>query len=221
MDLISSFWVQRRKRPSLSAHRQIRLLVEELEDRMLLNNTLSVGGGQPLNINQPSLALNYIIAVSGVFPSRGGGTAAEGTIRRRSAAIFAGNFAPSGWDLCDGQLLPISQYTALFSVIGTYYGGNGTSNFALPDLQGRAAVEAGTAAGLANVAIGQTYRRGKHHIELEPGTLPRRPSFEQWLDRRYRRRSIRQHSEPVAGPQLYHRGIGHLPIAGGGRLLHR
>jgi microcystin-dependent protein len=50
--------------------------------------------------------------------------------------IFAGNFAPRGWATCDGQLLPISQNTALFSLLGTMYGGNGTSNFALPNMQG-------------------------------------------------------------------------------------
>lgn len=52
--------------------------------------------------------------------------------------IFPFNFAPKGWAWCDGQLLPISQNTALFSLLGTTYGGNGKSNFALPDLQGRA-----------------------------------------------------------------------------------
>jgi microcystin-dependent protein len=57
---------------------------------------------------------------------------------------FAFNFAPRGWALCAGQLLPISQNTALFSLIGTYYGGNGTSNFALPDLQGRVPLGQGT-----------------------------------------------------------------------------
>jgi microcystin-dependent protein len=54
------------------------------------------------------------------------------------------NFAPTGWALCDGQLLPISQNTALFSLIGTYYGGDGKSTFALPNLQGKAAVHQGT-----------------------------------------------------------------------------
>ena len=52
--------------------------------------------------------------------------------------IFPFNFAPKGWAWCDGQLLPLSQNTALFSLLGTTYGGNGKSNFALPDLQGRA-----------------------------------------------------------------------------------
>ena len=63
--------------------------------------------------------------------------------------IFTGNFAPTGWALCDGQLLPISQNTALFSLLGTTYGGNGTSNFALPNLQGMAPLGAGQGVGLS------------------------------------------------------------------------
>ncbi|MGD0959430.1 MAG: tail fiber protein [Methylomonas sp.] len=62
--------------------------------------------------------------------------------------IFAGNFAPTGWFLCQGQLLPINQYAALFSLLGTTYGGNGTNNFALPDLRGRVVVGMGNGAGL-------------------------------------------------------------------------
>lgn len=61
--------------------------------------------------------------------------------------VFAGNFAPNGWALCNGQLLPISQNTALFSLLGTNYGGNGTSNFALPNLQGAFPMHAGASAG--------------------------------------------------------------------------
>lgn len=57
--------------------------------------------------------------------------------------MFAFNFAPAGWALCNGQILPIQQYTALFSLLGVTYGGNGTSNFALPNLQGSAALHVG------------------------------------------------------------------------------
>jgi microcystin-dependent protein len=57
--------------------------------------------------------------------------------------IFPFSFAPKGWAFCDGQLLPLSQNTALFSLLGTSYGGDGKSNFALPDLQGSAALAAG------------------------------------------------------------------------------
>jgi microcystin-dependent protein len=57
--------------------------------------------------------------------------------------IFAGNFAPVGWEMCNGQLLPISDYTALFVILGTTYGGNGQTTFALPDLRGRLPVHQG------------------------------------------------------------------------------
>lgn len=61
--------------------------------------------------------------------------------------MFGGNFAPRGWAFCDGQLLPISQNTALFSLIGTFYGGDGRTTFGLPDLRGRVAIHAGSSPG--------------------------------------------------------------------------
>jgi microcystin-dependent protein len=70
--------------------------------------------------------------------------------------IFAGNFAPTGWALCDGQLLPISQNTALFSLLGTTYGGDGKSNFALPDLQDRVPMHPGQGPGLSLRDLGET-----------------------------------------------------------------
>jgi microcystin-dependent protein len=70
--------------------------------------------------------------------------------------VFGFNFAPVGWAFCDGQILPISQNTALFSLIGTYYGGNGTSNFALPNLQGSFPLQQGQALGLSPYDLGQT-----------------------------------------------------------------
>ena len=69
--------------------------------------------------------------------------------------IFPFNFAPVGWATCDGQLLPISQNTALFSLLGTYYGGDGKTTFALPNLQGRVPVHQGQGPGLADYALGQ------------------------------------------------------------------
>jgi microcystin-dependent protein len=69
--------------------------------------------------------------------------------------IFPFNFAPVGWALCNGQILPISQNTALFSLIGTTYGGNGTSNFALPNLQGSAPMAPGQGPGLSNRDLGE------------------------------------------------------------------
>lgn len=70
--------------------------------------------------------------------------------------IFPFNFAPRGWAWCDGQLLPISQNTALFSLLGTTYGGNGQSNFSLPNLQGRAPMQPGQGPGLSLRDLGET-----------------------------------------------------------------
>ena len=69
--------------------------------------------------------------------------------------IFAGNFAPKGWALCNGQLLPISQNTALFSLLGTTYGGDGKSNFALPNMQGSAPMCPGQGPGLSLRSLGE------------------------------------------------------------------
>ena len=69
--------------------------------------------------------------------------------------MFGGNFAPRGWALCDGQLLPISQNQALFSILGTTYGGDGRTTFALPDLRGRVALHEGDGPGLSNRRLGQ------------------------------------------------------------------
>ncbi len=78
-------------------------------------------------------------------------------------------FAPYGWALCNGQILSISQNTALFSLIGTYYGGNGTSTFALPNLQGNAPMHQGNGAGLTPRVIGEIGGRGggdgAHHAD--------------------------------------------------------
>ncbi len=70
--------------------------------------------------------------------------------------IFAGNFAPKGWAFCNGQIIPISQNTALFSLLGTTYGGNGTSNFALPNLQGAAPMHPGQGPGLSLHELGES-----------------------------------------------------------------
>jgi microcystin-dependent protein len=70
--------------------------------------------------------------------------------------IFPFNFAPKGWAWCDGQLLPLSQNTALFSLLGTTYGGDGKSTFALPDLQGRAPMHPGQGPGLSLHDLGET-----------------------------------------------------------------
>ena len=105
---------------------------------------------QQVQSRDPYLAVNYVIALQGIFPSR---SSADPFIAE--IMIFAGNFAPRGWAFCDGQLLPISSYQALFSLIGTTYGGDGRSTFGLPDLRGRTAVHEGSGPGLSNIRLGQ------------------------------------------------------------------
>jgi microcystin-dependent protein len=84
--------------------------------------------------------------------------------------IFPFNFAPKGWAWCDGQLLPLSQNTALFSLLGTTYGGNGQSNFALPDLQGRAPMHPGQGPGLSLHDLGET--GGSETVTLLESEIP-------------------------------------------------
>jgi len=85
------------------------------------------------------------------------------------------NFAPRGYAFCQGQILPISQNTALFSLLGTTYGGNGQTTFALPDLRGRVPVSSGQGPGLANIDVGQVGGEPSHTLtvgELAPHTHP-------------------------------------------------
>lgn len=89
--------------------------------------------------------------------------------------IFAGNFAPTGWATCDGQILPISQNTALFSLLGTMYGGNGQSTFALPDLQGCCAVATGQSPGGSEFFQGQM--SGTEAVTLLESEMPAHNHF--------------------------------------------
>lgn len=84
--------------------------------------------------------------------------------------IFPFNFAPKGWAWCDGQLLPISQNTALFSLLGTTYGGNGRTNFALPDLQGSAVMGPGQGPGLTDRFLGE--QGGSETVTLLESEIP-------------------------------------------------
>ncbi len=84
--------------------------------------------------------------------------------------IFACNFAPTGWAQCNGQLLPISQNTALFSLLGTFYGGDGKSTFGLPDLQGSAAIGQGQGAGLSDRFLGE--QAGTETVTLLQAEIP-------------------------------------------------
>lgn len=135
-------------------------------------STAVSGKGVPYDNVQPSTALSYIIRTGGYFPSRGGGGAAAymGTV-----VPWAGlkNTIPAGWTLADGRLIDISGpqgNAALYSILGSRFGGNGTSNFALPDLRGRAIVGAGERPGAFGSPVGERF--GSEKSTLSPGQMP-------------------------------------------------
>ena len=84
--------------------------------------------------------------------------------------MFGGNFAPRGWAFCDGQLLPIAQNSALFSLLGTMYGGDGRTTFGLPDFRGRVPISAGNGPGLPSYQQGQ--KGGVTQVTLQTGNMP-------------------------------------------------
>ena len=129
------------------------------------SGTGSTGEGQALDLRQPFGTTNYVIATEGVYPSRSLST----DPLLGSVAMFAGNFAPSGWAFCNGQLLPISGNESLFSILGTTYGGDGQTSFALPDLRGRVPIGIGDGPGLEPIRLGQ-------QLGSETTTLPSTPA---------------------------------------------
>lgn len=113
--------------------------------------------------------------------------------------IFAGNFAPRSWAFCNGQLLPVSQNTALFSLIGTTYGGDGRSTTALPNLEGRVPMHPGRGPGLTSRRLGQ--RGGVETVTLSEAQMPNH-----------------NHTANGTGSSANQRDpSGHMPATGGGR----
>lgn len=117
--------------------------------------------------------------------------------------IFPFNFAPKGWAWCDGQLMPLSQNTALFSLLGTTYGGDGKSNFALPDLQGRAPMHPGQGPGLSLHDLGET--GGSETVTLLESEIPAHPHA--YVARNFTANSDAPAglcvAKPPAGPNIY------------------
>ena len=126
--------------------------------------TGTTGGGAPIDNAQPSLGLNYLVSTSGIFPTTDYTPDPDNQTLGEIIA-FAGNYAPKGYAFADGRLLDISQNIALFSLFGTYYGGDGVRTFALPDLRGRDIV--GTGGGLT---IGT--QLGAESVSLTEANLP-------------------------------------------------
>ncbi len=113
-------------------------------------STSNSGGGQSMNNMQPYLVLNYCIAAVGIFPSRNSAEPFIGEIE-----LYGFNFPPRGYLTCDGQLLAISSNEALFSLLGTRFGGDGRTTFGIPDLRGRTALHQGQGPGLSLRQMGQ------------------------------------------------------------------
>ncbi len=95
--------------------------------------------------------------------------------------MFAGNFAPAGWMLCEGQLLPISQYDALFTLIGTTYGGDGQTTFALPDLRGRIPIHQGNGFILAETGGSEAITLTANQIHAHSHALLAAANAGRWL----------------------------------------
>ena len=126
------------------------------------------GQGAAVTNDQPSLSVEYLVATQGFFPSSGSSFDTDLPFLGEVVA-FAGNFVPAGYALANGQTLPITGNAALFAVLGTTYGGNGTTTFALPNLTGRAVMGAGTLNG-TTFTVGQT--GGVDSFTLTGGNLP-------------------------------------------------
>jgi microcystin-dependent protein len=112
----------------------------------------TTGTNQGVNSMQPYLTLDYYIATDGVFPSQSGWDSYCGEVQ-----IGGFSFAPNWFVKCDGQLLDINNYTTLFTLIGTTYGGDGQNTFAVPDLRGRVALHQGQAPGSTYKVIGEQW----------------------------------------------------------------
>jgi microcystin-dependent protein len=125
----------------------------------------TTGGNLSFNNRGPYLGLTYLIALRGYFPSRSAYEPFIGEIM-----LFGGNFVVRDWAFCDGQLLAITSNTALFSIIGTTYGGDGRTTFALPDLRGRSAIHVGTGPGLSPIRWGDS--SGTETTTLTTNNLP-------------------------------------------------
>ena len=137
----------------------------------LTNANSPLGSDAPVSAQQPGLVLNYYIALSGIFPAEGetGSSSDQMTPYLGQIVACAEHVDdPKGWALCDGQLLSIAQNTALFALLGTTYGGDGLTTFALPNLEGRTVLGTGGSNGLGT--LGQV--SGANTINLTSANLP-------------------------------------------------
>jgi microcystin-dependent protein len=147
--------------------------------------TDSAGAGDPFDTYQPGLGLNYLIATSGAFPTFGAGDGVVPQYQHFLGEViaFTGSFVPHGWMAADGRLLSISAYGTLFSILGTTYGGDGITSFALPDLRGRVVVgsgagfDPGTLLGSPSTALTTANLAPHSHMISPPAPVPEPASW--------------------------------------------
>lgn len=122
-------------------------------------------------LRRSALSLTITISLfSGILASSNAQACSGDSPMLGSMCVFAGNFAPRGWALANGQILPIAQNTALFSILGTTYGGDGRTSFGLPETRGRSVIGAGQSPGLSNYPLGQL--GGFETVTLTQAQLP-------------------------------------------------
>ncbi len=129
--------------------------------------TQLAGGATAIELGQPALAVTMVVSTSGIFPTR---VSAPGGTALGMVHLFGGNFAPNGAPIARGQTLTVASNTALFSLLGTTYGGDGRVTFALPDLQDRFLVGPGTGPGLPDAPLGAAF--GSREATLSLATMP-------------------------------------------------
>ncbi|HTV19506.1 MAG TPA: tail fiber protein [Polyangiaceae bacterium] len=130
----------------------------------------AVGDGEPHTNLQPYLVANYCIAITGAPPHPEGDVARATDGLIGEVRLFAGEQAPRGWVTCDGQLLSTRDHTPLYAILGTIYGGDGQSTFALPDLRGRVPLHEGQGSGLTPRALAES--GGAAQVMLAQSELP-------------------------------------------------
>ena len=147
------------------------IYVEDVPGTALAATMLTEAGQSDAHDNvQPFTCVNFIISLYGTLPRPGGVATAEGKPYVGEIRIFPFHFAPVGWAWCDGTLASIARNTGLYSILGTAYGGDGVTMFALPDLRGRAPMEAGDGPGLSPRRLGDM--GGTETVTLDLAQLP-------------------------------------------------
>lgn len=143
-----------------------------------LNTTGSAGSSSPVDMTTPTIAAQWMIATEGIFPSRDanpfGGVGDDSVLlgEIRCVGYNYDNYGGRGYLPCDGRLLSIAQYSALFSLLGTRFGGNGTSNFGLPDLRGRVPIGASQNLPVGSLVGAETVTLTQNQIPSHTHTVP-------------------------------------------------